>query len=234
MRTCLLLFIAVILASSHAFAQFPQLAIRDDFNRVDEDPVDGGIWSNGIFAAGDCQIIGNQLVKGNTGENTCYLTSLSNPEELSMEVYGTYPSGTTHSGNTNTRLFMCLQDGLGTATVDGYVLRFKKEAAGNDLLSVERADNGVLTRLGATYGLEIDDGDKIGLERLENGDLNVYADQGGGWTFQFTRNDTTYSCGGTAIGAQVEHTSHALDDFGGGGIPVQASSGSTFIIIQYN
>jgi hypothetical protein len=205
---------------------FPDTPILDDFNRANEDPI-AGIWSNGVLGAGNCRVLGNELEMG-ADDKSCYVTA---PQAANQEAYITLTGATGQNDNTNVRLFVCLQDGIGTGTVDGYLVRFQKKTTAADKISIRRIDNGVTTILGVDGNLELDDGHKLGVEIFADGKIELWADAGAGWVLQMTRTDTTYTCENTNIGVRLDSLSVDLDDFGGGG--QSAASQGPFTILQF-
>lgn len=203
---------------------FPTTIVLDDFNRANVNPIAGmtigGVstgmsWVNGATGTGTCQVIDNTMRRG-TGTFDCYVGQQFG---ASQEVYVTLPNATNHGNLTNSRLRACLQsDVVGTTNANGYQLRIQKQDAAPDRLMIEILTTGSATTLGDFFEQEMVDGDKMGLEILEGGTLNAWVNIGGsGWELKFTRNNTTYDCANTYIGAAPHANAlQWFDDYGGG------------------
>ena len=198
-----------------AIAQSPSTTVLDDFNRTDENPITGG-WTNGLTGTGDCQIITNTL-RGSTGTEDCYWNTAFGEDQ---EVFVTFSNASNHTDDVTQRTFMCLQDGIGTGTVDGYGIEFRKQSGGNDRLEIFKMDNATsFTRLGTgDQTKELADGDKLWLKRDSAGNFTLYYNGGGGWSQIDSVNDTTYTCANTYIGIRLQQANYHADDFGGGNI----------------
>jgi hypothetical protein len=190
---------------------YPTTAVIDSFTRANESPI-GAPWVNGITGTGGCEITSNVL-RHQAATAACYYNGAS--YSPTQESYVTLPNATNHGINVNFRLYGCLQDGIGTATVDGYVVRLQKVDAAADTLRIERMTNAGFVIL-ATHSLEMSNGHKLGLQILNTGVINVWADVGSGWVQQFTATDTTHSCTATRIGVGILNANVHVDDFGGG------------------
>lgn len=212
---------------------YPTTDILDNFNRANESPITG-IWTERWFGGtAGCQVSGNVMIKTTGAGDGCYVT---NPfSDSDQEVYATFPNGTSHTDTSNPMLLLCLQGGIGTSSVDGYGIRSSKVAAGTDTMSLWRITNTTMTQLGATFAQEIDNGDKIGAERVGS-DLNFWYDGGSGWTELFTRTDATYDCANSNLAAYLLSSTFQVDDFGGGNIEAAAPGGEfvTFGAIQFD
>ena len=78
----------------------------------------------------------------------------------------------------------------------------------------------------ATHSLEMLNGHKLGLQILNTGVINVWADVGSGWVQQFTTTDTNHSCTSTRIGVGIINANVHVDDFGGGTQVVDGGGGA--------
>lgn len=196
---------------------FPSAGVKDNFNRADENPVSGGgAWTNGVVSSsGACQVISNTLrSSGSATERDCYMnTNYAVPQE----VYASFSNLSSHSDANSARLMACLQDGIGTGTVDGYEIRIRTNA-GAQQLAIDQLQNGVYTQLGSLFTVSplYTSGAKIGMRVESNNTLRAYSDTGTGWTERFTRTGTLGSCMNTKIGVGARTTTHWYDDFGGG------------------
>jgi len=195
---------------------FPSTSVLDDFNRTDEDPITG-IWTNGVIGTGHCSVVSNEATGGASGTDDCYVTQTYG---ASQEVYATMASGASFNEGINQLLYVCLQDGVGSSTVDGYGFRVRRVNAANDLVQmVKIVDGAINSNLGTAYqSVEFADGDAVGMRIQANGTLTLYFNDGGaGWTqVDQVTGETTYGCANTNIGMVANHSSMFWDDFGGG------------------
>ena len=234
--------VATLIAWAFLFASaeaqtFPATSIVDDFNRAPEDPIDGGIWSNGVTGVGSCAVEAdtpdNTLGTSGAGTDECYLTQTYSADQ---EIWMTLEGATNYSDQTNLRLLGCLQDNIGTASVDGYAVRFKKINAGNDQIFIQTLDNGVYSNIGTFTEQEMDDNDQLGMRIKSNGDIEAWVNTGGGWTMVKIENDTTYNCANTNLGVAPTQSSHQFDDLGAGNTitVTPTNTGRGFIILESN
>ena len=203
---------------------FPTTGILDDFNRSNQDPI-AGIWTQyPLGGSVGCRVSSNTAIKqaGTPGDG-CYVTATFSQQD--QEAYATFPNATSHVEAGAARLHICLED-VGTTGADGYNIKFAKDAS-TDILTLERLSNGSNTQLGAVINQEVDDDDKLGIERKSDGTLHLWYDSGSGWTDLGNRSDSTYDCTDSNIGIGTTSTSFAFDDYGGGNtvIPSTANYG---------
>lgn len=225
------LLLLLMLLPGIAFAQFPTTAVLDTFG-TNENPA-GGIWTNGATGTGACQKTSGYMTRVSGGTEDCYVTSAFG---VTQEMYATLPNATNHPDNTNMRLYACLHGGVGTGTVDGYAIRFRKVAgASNDQIFVEEVTNATYTQMGATVTLELSNNAKIGLEIIAGGTVNLWVDTGGGWTLNTTRIDASpLTCTSSHIGVGASNSGHHVDDFGGGTAVTGGGSNNSLILLQNN
>lgn len=210
-------FFVMLLTLSNAFAQFPTTAILDNFNRSDETPVSTN-WTNGVTGTGECDLVGNLLTGANSGTEDCYYNVST--FGANQEVFVSLPNATTHANDVNLRVFMCLQDGIGTATVDGYGFRYRKvTGASNDIIQMFKMTNAGFSNLGTAHTEEFSDGDQVGMS-INGTTLTLYYRSGGtgSWVQVDQTTDSDHSCGSTNLGILLADPTHDADDFGGGNI----------------
>lgn len=199
---------------SLAFA-FPTTSVLDDFNRSNETHVTTN-WTGGITASGECDLVGNLLTNSGTGDETCYYDVSTFGAE--QEVFVTFPDAANHQNDVNVRVYMCLQDGIGTSTVDGYGFRYRKiTGASNDLIQMFRLTNAGTSNIGTAHTEEFTSGDQVGMS-ISGTTLTLYYRSGGtgDWTQVDQTTDANHNCGGTRLGIGLFNSSHDADDFGGG------------------
>jgi len=215
-KYCVLFLLLPILA----VAQTPRTSVLTTLDGTESPLSESGNWTGGIYGTGECQK-SSGVALGLSGTEDCYWTS---PFGSTQEVFVTLPNATSHADSTNFRLHLCIQQ-VGASTNDGYAVRFNKVAAGTDLLTIERVDDGASTTL-TSDNVEIDDGDRLWLSHTSAGLLTLYADTGSGWTLINSTTDTNLNCAGTNIGLDLPHSTHQADSFGGG------TPASGFMLLQ--
>lgn len=191
------------------------MALLDDFERADENPLSGsGNWpANADTGDGDLILSSNQVTCATIATSNMHWHETFGPH---CEVFVTV--ATLPGGAKNVTLFLRLQN-AGTATPSGYVAVFV--SATPALLIYSRNDDGVGTTLGATEEFTWTAGDVMGLRMIGN-KLQAYQN---GVALGTGRTDSTYAAAGK-IGLGGNDTTLRLDDFGGGTL---ASSLTTFL-----
>lgn len=229
-------FNAVVAPPPPPSGAFPTTVVLDDFNRPNENPIVGvfpNLWVNGAIGAGALRVESNMMRHGNSGSNSGYIDRQFGANQ---EVFTTFPNATNHALNVNSQLLGCLIS-PGGANASGYAVEFRKKTAETDKINIYRIDNSSYTQLGSPGNLELDNGDKLGMQILSDGTINIWADTGTGWTQHFTQTDPSpHNCQNTYIGAKTENLAHYYDDFGGGNITT-SGSGSLLVapeIIFFN
>ena len=191
----------------------PGNILIDDFNRADESPVAGGIWSQGIVTTAGNRIVTNVLVRIAATIGESYVT---NPMQANQEAYVTLPNATNHPAGSNFRLPVCLQDTLASAAVDGYNVTHNKQA-GVDIIRIEEIVNGAFVQMGADINQELTNNDKLGVRISAGGNVEAFVDVGAGWVSVGTRTDgTPLDCENTRIGVRTGAAEHQVDNYSGG------------------
>src|SRR5574337_1967512 len=111
--------------------------LRDDFNRLDEDPVSTG-WSNKVVASnGNMKLASNELAGAGSGVNSAWYTGATPAADF--EAYCTV-TVVPVSGNVF-RIYGRLAT-PGAAGVDGYFVQVTKVlGSNNDTTTLFRLDN---------------------------------------------------------------------------------------------
>jgi len=223
-----LLFPTLVSAQS-----FPSTSILDNFNRANETPISTG-WTGGITAAGECDLIGNLLTNSGSGDETCYYSASTFGAD--QEVFVTFPNATTHPDDVNVRVYMCLQDNIGTSTVDGYGFRYRKiTGASNDAIQMFRLNAASTANIGIAHVEEFSDGDQVGMRIETGGTLTLYYRSGGSgaWTqVDQVTGETTFTCAGTNLGIGLVNPGHDADDFGGGDVVSASPDNPVMMILE--
>lgn len=188
---------------------FPQLGLIDQFNRADEDPLAGGLWSGPIFTGeGQLKIVSNQcLPNAALAQGNSYLTVQQGPD---VEAYCTLTSAWAASY----RVTFYFRSTTG-ANVSGYRVNFRN-IAGDHRVIIDRLDAGPLTVLNdIDIADTIASGDKFGAEMIGS-TINAYWKAGAGaWTNIGSATDSTYKTAGYT-GLSLVTVGVTVDDFGGG------------------
>jgi hypothetical protein len=219
MRLCKYLF-ALLCVPCLCWGQ-PQNAVLDNFNRSNQSPIAGN-WVNSSIISSNaslgCKVVSNTLTSNvSSSPEGCYYNQSFGADQ---EVFVTIVNGSTLDTGLNQRVFFCLHDNPGTATVDGYALEIQKITGGSDHFELARMSNGSfgLTEIGAQVPVEFVDNDKVLVQHYSDGTMNVYRNSGTGWALAFTRNDATYDCTNSYLGIRPTVTDNFFDDFGGGNL----------------
>lgn len=196
---------------------FPTTGLLDNFNRTNEDPMNGN-WSVGPLdtTAEDLQIVSNQA-KGTIDVNDNEMWWNPGTFGADSEVYCTLVTVTF-----NDDLFLELRiTDPGGANRSGYKIEFVPAGNSPSTGDVEMFEvtDGTSTQIGATEtGIVISSGDKLGFEAISS-TLKFYLDTGGGFSEQFSRSDSTHT-GAGFIGIAVFDDDSPIDDFSGGTVVV--------------
>lgn len=198
---------------------WPDTAVRDTFNRADENPIAGNWTPHNlrVTGGGDLQIVSN-AVKNAINAIGSAAWSAATEGVGDVEVYATVP---IRGSTSNWHLVHAKLTTLVPATADGYECAFRDNST---VIRVRRIDNDVLTQLGADIvnPVSLQSGDKVGMKCLNDasGTIEVWfydASAGGPWTLVATRTDATYKGVDGYIGIGLEGgTTITFDDFGGG------------------
>lgn len=192
---------------------FPQTSVLDDFNRANEGPPPSSNWTT-LFGAGS-RVVSNQCVRGSagsTGDNGSYW----NVQDFGpdCEVFCTFATGGSSYLDCYVRLV-----NIGSGTTDGYDAAVSDN---NNTFRYFRIDNDVYTLLGAAESVTVDSGDSSGLRVVGDSLQGYFKDVSGANVYQLIgggRTDSTYTAAGK-IGATFNNDTQAIDDFGGGTVPV--------------
>jgi hypothetical protein len=175
---------------------FPRSVVLDDFNRADEDPVDGGTWDTLRSALGGArlEIVGNQA-QGNNGGGGGFGGSFWDEDwEGCQEVFATYSDFVGRMA-----LHLNTAGDASTTTMDGYGVGWwatDGNAVGLQWATLSRSGNAGRVASGPgemVVWLDGADGHKIGIQRLiETGTFvhHLWANDGSGWeehAAQFTQ-----------------------------------------------
>lgn len=215
----------LVLIATFAAAQPESVtSVLDQFDRAG--PSMGANWSDDINGgSGGCEIYTEEAFeKAAGGGGGCWWNAST--FDADQEVFSTLADADTYSDTERVHPgVLCLHDGVGTPTVNGYAVSFQKRTAAADRLVIRKITNGSFSDIGSFHNLEMGSGDKVSLRHDTTGGatvLTVYVDQGSGWTSAFSRDSTTYpsdivyNCANTNIGVFITNQTHNLDDFGGG------------------
>ncbi len=217
---------------------FPRTPIIDDFNRADEDPLDGGIWIPGqdedgpdeSFTTGPSspgtrllQLIGNEAAAGPTqagGQATVLDYTCDD-----MEVYATYSEITEHPGGVH--LFIHHRGQTDDADASGWVVALGRIGLSGfipldwwGLQAGVQGNQGVPST--TTFRMEIHSdyapqpGDvwRLGLQRLRKLH-HIWLDRGAGWEWVGARRALSGNESGK-LGLAIWDPETRVDDFGGG------------------
>lgn len=209
-------FFTIMLSALGVNAQ-PTTPVLDDFS--------GSLskWTGGITGTGDCQISSGVLV-GLSGTDECYYSAST--FGANQEVFVTFPNAASHANDVTMRVFACLHDSIGTATVDSYGFRYRKVtgAGPNDVIQLFSMTNGSFTNIGSSYSaVEFSSNDRVAMIIDSSNyptslDIEVFLDTGSGWAsiISHTESTTVFDCSSTNTGAYLPDATHQVDNFGGG------------------
>lgn len=197
----------------------PMNGILDDFNRPDEDPLDGGRWIHplgGTSAA--LQIIGNKCTGHAIGGSGSEMYWHQQRWRANMEVFCTVSTKPA----ANDWVFLNLRinnNDTASAFVSAYfmvVYTTLAGAGGHDQWQIVRQDAHPATIAVANHDYAA--GDRIWFTAIDNV-FTGYHDNGSGFTQVLQATDSTYNNDGF-ISVQVKENLARIDDFGGGSLPV--------------
>lgn len=199
---------------------FPTTDLIDNFNRADENPLDGfGGWSSPGFQTYDpCKVLSN-IVAPTGALSDGYRNSVT---YSAVEVWATIVA--KPEDNTLVALTARLTN-PGGANTDCYALAVFTRTGLDDQVIIVRVDDGIGTTI-AEFIQEITEGDSVGL-RAEGGTLETWFKPAvGSWTFLGNVVDNTYP-GPGFIGLDIESTNGRWDNFGGGTINTAGQAQAT-------
>ena len=194
---------------------FPTTAVLDDFTRANNADL-GTNWTV-LSTYGTLNVISNTAGPSTTAARGEYWNVGNFGPDC--EVYFTISTMVTNNGNN---FDLMLRVTTESGAWDGYDTEMTWSSAGTDQVGIYRADNGVLTQLGASIGQNFATGEKIGLEAIGS-TIAVYRFASAAWSQLGTRTDATYNTAGK-IAFFCDHSSGRMDDFGGGTVVVAAGS----------
>lgn len=182
---------------------FPTTDILDGFERSDEGPPPSASWGAKIVSAQSGLVVSSNTLTSASGIGSQVWGTEFGPD---CEIYCDVP----FTDSNSFALYVRLKD-LGT-TFDGYCARF---ATGDGQVVIQRWDNGAPTGLGFIGGIDVLDGDTVGVRVTGNVISAFHKPSGGVWTLVLERTDSTYPDAGF-IGVQIFSSSVQLDNLGGG------------------
>lgn len=187
---------------------FPTTPILDTGVRANENPAVGWVDGPDGLVYGTIEIFSN-TIHSPAGDAWSYWNAADTGADC--ECYATV---TTKPSNGQLLELFVRMTPIG-ASVDGYYVEVAP-AAGTDVISLWRMDNGVgTTQLGAAFNQEVSNGDGLGISAIGSSISAYYRSGAGSWTLLGSRTDATYSAGGK-VGVYFSDTSVAITDFGGG------------------
>jgi hypothetical protein len=189
----------------------------------------GAPWTDAVFGNAGCRKLGGVAIKtGATTLTGCYITATVGANQ---EVYATLPAVTTQGTGTSSYLLGCLIGGVGTATTDGYGVRFQKIDAAPDDIELVEVNDAVYTQID-TADQEMVNGDEVGLKITSTGTIQAwFRPSAGSWALVDTLVDTTHTCTTSNIGMNLTNTAHQIDNFGGGTTVVPSTGGSIMMLL---
>lgn len=187
---------------------FPTTALKDDFNRTDEAPIAGGLWTGPIINGHARNRIVSNVAAPDAGGNTC-TNYLSSSYLADQEIYFTVPT-LPESGTGIAMWARIANPNTGTASA---VLAAYDVGSGFRIWDLTNA--GTYTQLGSSVAGTMVAGDKLGLELIGT-TVNMYWYTGGTWTTIMTV--TTSLTNNGYIGFGSSGTAVRADDYGGGEI----------------
>lgn len=211
---------------------FPRTPIIDDFNRGDEDPLDGGIWvpdtdENAVTTGPSSpgirllQLIGNEAAAGPSeagGQATVedYVCD-------DMEVYATYSVVTDNPGGVH--LFIHHQGATDDANASGWSLALSRVGLGFTtpgwwgLRLSSQGNQGVPSTATIWFEFPPEYGPqgqvwKLGMQRFRK-TIHLWMDTGAGWEWVAARRQISGNSAGK-LGLAIWDPDSRVDDFGGG------------------
>ena len=191
---------------------FPTTGILDDFNRADENPLDGGgNWGDRV-ANNDLQLLSNQAAgtAANVLNSRYWAASTFGPD---CEVYYSVP--VINVAPDYLRLWLRIQN-PGAANETGYMMQWLNSSAGCTIFKETARE--AYTQLATLSTPRFAANDQIGMEAIGT-TITVYQN---GTSVLSTTDATTTGAGYIAIGCRS--TVFRLDDFGGGTSVTAAAS----------
>lgn len=211
---------------------FPTTGVLDNFNRTASTL--GANWSHiHLYGTGECGANGTQAYH-NVAQYAAYTMQHWSAATFGAdcEVYMTIATKITATDDTSSIVARCTNN-TDISTMDGYQVSVLTQA-GNDIVTIERIDNGTIVQLGASIAQEISNGDSIGLECIGSTIKAYYKASGGSWTELGSRTDATYGAAGY-IGFYATSTTVTwrYDDFGGGTVVAAGGTAVPVFMQQY-
>jgi len=187
---------------------FPTTGILDDFTGT-ENPISTN-WSGPLYE-GETELrkTGGVLL-GGAGNSYWDADVNVGPN---CEAYFTI---TTLPGDTFTLSVYARMVNVGTASMNGYRVKYQFKAGLTDQIFIDRITNKIATTIGGSIGLDFSVNDGLGIECI-NDQISCYRRTGGVWTLVGSRTDATYGAAGI-IGIELGDGTGQVDDFGGGTI----------------
>lgn len=191
---------------------FPTTGLLDQFGRADGSL--GASWVKLTFGGtGDWAISSQRIYNAGSSLWACYFWNTS--YSGNAEAYFTIPVVSGDFG-------VGIHANVTSAQDDCYDIYINPGSP--DTWTIERADGGAWTALGASFTQDLADGCSIGLDHVDGSLSAYYKASGGSWSTLATRTgDTTYTAGYPYIYAGSDGT-WRMDDFGGGTVVAAAST----------
>lgn len=191
---------------------FPTTGILDDFNRPNESPLGNGTWSGPLYSGENQLSLSSHACDGSTG-NSYWSASQFGPD---CECWWTLSRA---AGNGEEMLVYARIANPNNASLDAYRVDVNFQAAGGEIIRIQRVDNASTTNLGVGVTQEVVAGDSIGIACIGSSIQSWYKASAGSWTMLEQVTDATYGAAGY-IGA--EEVGGAFVPFGGGTVQEEA------------
>lgn len=206
---------------------FPTTSVVDNFNRANEGPPPSASWKAVDDLWGGMKVVSNGC-KAGTGNsiNGAVLTTAASSAD--SEAYMTISTKPGTGSSAGVLLRGKDMTGSGAVAPDGYEIEWSDDDGNGtvETIAVYRMDNGSFTKLGASISRTCSNGYKLGAS-MAGSTIEVFTDEGAGWTSRGTRTDSTYTAAGYYGIQFYEGTASptaVADDFGGGAIVAGGTS----------
>jgi hypothetical protein len=188
------------------YPSFPTTPVLDSAERADENPATG--WTGPIYSAGNGALkVASNTLCAHAAPSSRYFNA-KGPFAADQEVYFTIAA---EDAAWFFHVPFCLHGTL-PDTPNGYLLNVSSQA---NTITVEKMANGAITAIGAAISQTLANGDSVGARRWGTTIEVWYKAAAGIWTRLGTREDATYSVGGS-LGMILLSTSQQFTNYGGG------------------
>lgn len=183
---------------------FPTVSVIDTFDRADENPLAG--WTSPLYSGfgSAFKVEYNEATGAGPSPNAYRTAETIGPD---LQVYMTIAG----AGSSSNQITLSGRIANAGGSVDDYHVRFNRSG---DVVTIERADSGANTTLGANMSHTLANGHKIGLE-IVGTSISAYVDSGSGWVLLGTRTDSTHTAAGK-VGLYAADEGTYIDDFAAG------------------